>query len=89
MVLKQKAKEKIILKLEYIPEDEIPFFFAAADALILPYRKHYMGAAGPLKTALGFGLPVIATKVRELDEFLRMDRIGIAMEPESMESKSF
>jgi glycosyltransferase involved in cell wall biosynthesis len=45
-----------------------------------------MGAAGPLKTAFGFGLPVIATRVRDLAHYLDAAPIGISVQPDSVES---
>jgi glycosyltransferase involved in cell wall biosynthesis len=86
MIQKYHCEDRVLTALGYIPEEAIPDYFAAADGLVLPYMKHYMGAAGPLKTALGFGKPVIATKVRELSEFLGMSPIGIAVDPEDADS---
>lgn len=86
MIRTHGAEKKIETVLQYIPEREIPNYFAAADALILPYRKEYIGAAGPLKTALAFGLPVIATRVRELDEYMKKGKIGVAAEDDRAES---
>jgi glycosyltransferase involved in cell wall biosynthesis len=86
MIRDRHAEERVLPMLEYIPEPDIPRYFAAADALVLPYKRNYMGAAGPLKTAMGFGLPVIATEVRELSEFMKLGRIGISSEPENADS---
>jgi len=86
MIRKYHCEDRVLTTLGYIPEEAIPDYFAAADGLVLPYMKHYMGAAGPLKTALGFGKPVIATKVRELSEYLGMSPIGIAVDPEDADS---
>jgi glycosyltransferase involved in cell wall biosynthesis len=45
----------------YIPDDEIAPFFKAADLFVAPYIDGTQSAA--LKTALGFGLPVVVTDV--------------------------
>jgi glycosyltransferase involved in cell wall biosynthesis len=86
MIRKYHGEDRVLTALGYIPEEAISDYFSAADALVLPYMKHYMGAAGPLKTALGFGKPIIATEVRELSEFLKMSPIGIAVDPENADS---
>jgi len=86
MIRGHQCEDRILASLGYIPEEAIPNYFAAADGLIFPYMKHYMGAAGPLKSALGFGKPMIATKVRELSDFLEMAPIGIAVDPENAEA---
>ena len=45
----------------YIPDDEVAGFFKAADLFVAPYIDGTQSAA--LKTALGFGLPVVVTDV--------------------------
>jgi glycosyltransferase involved in cell wall biosynthesis len=45
----------------YIPDDEVAAFFMASDVFVAPYIDGTQSAA--LKTALGFGLPVVATDV--------------------------
>lgn len=35
------AKERIFVHCEYISDEEIPFYFSAADALVLPYRLRH------------------------------------------------
>ena len=45
----------------YIPDDEVAAFFEAADLFVAPYIDGTQSAA--LKTALGFGLPVVVTDV--------------------------
>jgi glycosyltransferase involved in cell wall biosynthesis len=45
----------------YIPDDEVAGFFEAADLFVAPYIDGTQSAA--LKTALGFGLPVVVTDV--------------------------
>lgn len=86
MIRTHRSEDRVLTDLQYIPENAIPNYFAAADALILPYRSHYMGAAGPLKTAFGFGLPAIATRVRDLAHYLDAAPIGIPVAPDSVES---
>lgn len=46
------------LQLRFIPDEEVPQFFAAADFLVLPYTESLTSAAAAL--AMGFGIPVIA-----------------------------
>jgi glycosyltransferase involved in cell wall biosynthesis len=45
----------------YIPDDEIGMYFEAADLFVAPYINGTQSAA--IRTALGFGLPVVATDV--------------------------
>lgn len=50
----------------YVADDEVPAFFAAADLVVLPYRRS--SASGPLHTAMSWGLPVVTTSVGGLVE---------------------
>jgi glycosyltransferase involved in cell wall biosynthesis len=50
----------------YVADDEVPAFFAAADLVVLPYRR--ASSSGPLLTAMACGLPVVTTSVEALVE---------------------
>ena len=60
-IKKYDLDNKIIKRIEFIPDDEVEIYFKAADALILPYKFIYQ--SGPLVLAYNFGLPVIANNV--------------------------
>lgn len=64
----------------YVAFEEVPRWFAAADALVLPYRR--ISQSGVLLLALSLGLPVIATRVGAFPEVLRDDQTGILIPPE-------
>lgn len=80
------CQDRILLHLHYIPDMDIPHYFAAADALILPYRSFYMGAAGPMKTGFGYSKPIIASRVRDLAYHMDAAAIGISMAPDRSDS---
>ena len=80
------CQDRIFLHLHYIPELDTPNYFAAADALILPYRSQYMGAAGPMKTGFGYSKPIIASRVRDLAYYMDAGPIGISMAPDDAPS---
>lgn len=50
----------------YVADAEVPGFFAAADMVVLPYRRS--SASGPLHIAMSCGLPVVTTAVGGLVE---------------------
>jgi len=56
----------ILLKPDFIPDDEVEIYFKAADVLVLPYREIYQ--SGVLFLAYSFGLPVLAADVGCLKE---------------------
>jgi glycosyltransferase involved in cell wall biosynthesis len=65
---------------EFIPEAEISRLFAAADAVVLPYR--HIDQSGVLFQALRFGVPVIATQVGAFPEYVT-EEIGETCPPEN------
>jgi glycosyltransferase involved in cell wall biosynthesis len=75
--------DRVHLYDRYIPDDEVAGFFKAADLFVAPYIDGTQSAA--LKTALGFGLPVVVTDVitdamiEALPERCRVVRAGNAV----------
>lgn len=63
----------------YISDEEVPFFFAAADVVVLPYRQASQSAAAALAQALR--RPVIATRVGGLPEMIVDGQTGLLVPP--------
>jgi len=54
-----------------ISEEEVENAFSTADLAIFPYvEDEIVAASGPVLTALGFGKPIIATKLRRFMDYL-------------------
>lgn len=65
---------------DYIPNDDVPFYFSAANVAVLPYRSATQ--SGIVQIAYNFDLPVIATDVGGLAEIVIDGVCGlIAPEP--------
>ena len=72
----RSAEGRVLLRADYIPDDETEIYFKAADVLVLPYRQIYQ--SGVLFLGYSFGLPVLAADVGSLkDEMSREDGICI------------
>ena len=71
---------KILLRKEYIPDEETEVFFKAADVLALPYR--YIYQSGVLFLGYSFGLPVLAADVGSLKEEIVEGETGFVFRPE-------
>ena len=69
-----------LVKDGFIPDDEVPILFRAADVLVLPYRAIYQ--SGPLSLAFRFGIPVIATRVGSFGHDVVPGVTGLLCEPE-------
>ncbi len=66
MIANSRYRDRIEFVNRYVSDDEVPGFFAKADAVVLPY--HRSSASGPLHLAMAHGLPVVVTEVGGLVE---------------------
>ncbi len=73
--------------LDYVEEAEIPYYYFAADCLLLPYNENYKGSSGPLmKGACTFGLPVVASDVSEMGVLTKRHGLGFTVVPGQAEN---
>lgn len=64
----------------FVPEDEAAKLFAEASLAVLPYTNFH-AQSGVLYLALSHGLPVVATEVGAVGEFVRNERVGTVCPP--------
>ena len=82
MVQKAGVEDKVILRLGYVDDADVPLYLWACDALILPYANSYTGGSGPLmKQAATYGKPIIASDVSEMGRLIRRYGIGLVSTP--------
>lgn len=87
LVAKQGVRDKVILRLDYISDDEMPLYYYASDAVVFPYSSFYTGGSGPLmKGACTYGRPVVASDVSELGRLVRESDLGLLSKPDNPES---
>jgi D-inositol-3-phosphate glycosyltransferase len=70
---------QIIMKIQFIPDEEMEVFLKAADVLVLPYKEIFQ--SGVLFLAYSFGLPVVATDVGSFREEIVEGRTGFLCQP--------
>ncbi len=70
-------KGNIHLHARFIGDDEVPRFFSAADAVVLPYRTATQ--SGITAVAYHFGVPVVATDVGGLGSTVEQGKTGILL----------
>jgi glycosyltransferase involved in cell wall biosynthesis len=73
-ILRSGMGDRIIERIEYIPDEETELYFKAADVLVLPYTHIFQ--SGVLFLGYSFGLPVIASDVGSLREEIIEDKTG-------------
>lgn len=73
------AREKVILKIEYVPDAETEIYFKAADVLVLPYTHIFQ--SGVLFLGYNFGLPIVATDVGQLRDDIVEGETGFICAP--------
>lgn len=72
--------DRILLRIEFIPDNETEVYFKAADVLVLPYRHIFQ--SGVLSLGYSFGLPTIAADVGSLREDVIEGETGFMCRPE-------
>lgn len=60
---------RVVTDYGYLAPDKVSLYFAAADVVALPYREST--TSGVLKIAMAFDLPVVATPLGEIPEFVK------------------
>ncbi len=79
IVEKNNLEKHIIYKNNFVPNEEVEIYFKCADVLILPYK--YIFQSGVVFTSFAFGLPVIATDVGALKDYIIEGETGFVCRP--------
>lgn len=70
---------RVTQRIGFVPDEQIEWYFKAADVLVLPYTHIFQ--SGVLFLAYSFGLPVIATDVGSLKEEIVEGQTGFVCAP--------
>ena len=84
LVHRYGIQDKCVIRDCYIPEADKRYYFAAADAIILSYRKSFSQTASQAWEAAGFSLPAIASDSGNLGEMVRNYKIGLVFSTEDI-----
>jgi glycosyltransferase involved in cell wall biosynthesis len=74
------ARDGVIERIGYIPDEDTELYFKAADVLVLPYAHVFQ--SGVLFLGYGFGLPAIAADVGNLKEEVIEGETGFVFRPQ-------
>ena len=78
-ILGSGVEDRVIEKIEYVPDEATELYFKAADVLVLPYTHVFQ--SGVLFLGYSFGLPAIAADVGDLREEIVEGRTGFVFKP--------
>ncbi len=70
---------KVIVRIQFIPDEEMELYLKGADVLVLPYKEIFQ--SGVLFLAYSFGLPVVATDVGSFREEIVEGSTGFLCQP--------
>jgi glycosyltransferase involved in cell wall biosynthesis len=73
------SDQRILLKAQFIPDEEMELYLKAADVMVLPYNEIFQ--SGVLFLGYSFGLPVVATDVGSFKEEIVEGRTGFMCRP--------
>src|SRR5438034_904400 len=79
-IARSGIRDRVIQRIEYIPDEETELFFKAADVLILPYTRVFQ--SGVLFLGYSFGLPAIAADVGTLKDEIIEGQTGFVFKPQ-------
>ncbi|HEY1790622.1 MAG TPA: glycosyltransferase family 4 protein [Verrucomicrobiae bacterium] len=80
-IIRTGTDERIIQKIQFIPDEETELYFKAADVLVLPYNHIFQ--TGVLFLAYSFGLPSIVSDVGSLKEEIVEGKTGFVVPPKN------
>jgi glycosyltransferase involved in cell wall biosynthesis len=83
-IARLEMQQNVIIVDRYVPNEELPVYFGAADVVVLPYTHATQSAV--VQLAFGFGLPVITSRVGGLPELVTQGETGLLVKPGDPES---
>ena len=84
MIRKYDLSEHMQTFIHFIPEEEVDYFFAASDLVVLPYLK-FEAQSGVLLRAYAHKKPVVVSNIGAMGELVSTDKVGLVVEPGAVE----
>ncbi len=83
--LSKGIREKVFLNIHYLNDEELDLAFAASDYIVLPYRKSFNGASGPLTEGVAYGKCIIGADYKNLGYTIKSNHLGYTFQCENIE----
>lgn len=83
---RNEMNEAVKTDIRYIPDEEIKYYYSAADFCVLPYLDVYQ--SGVVQLTYAYKKPVVATEIGAFKEVILEGESGFMCEPNNVESLS-
>jgi glycosyltransferase involved in cell wall biosynthesis len=80
---RSRGNDRMRLALEFIPDDQVPTLFGAADVVVAPFSQ--ILTSGSVVLGLSFGCPIIAPALGCLPELISAE-VGMCYDPTDQEA---
>lgn len=80
MIRQLKIEDRVILRTQFIPDNEVRNYLCSADCVIQPYKSATQSGVTPL--AYHFERPMIVTNVGGLPALVPDEKVGLVAEPD-------
>jgi len=80
LMIAEGIRDRVIERIEHVPDDQTELYFKAADILVLSYTRIFQ--SGVIFLGYSFGLPVIATDVGSLKDEIVEGETGFVVKPQ-------
>jgi len=74
-------RDQLLLRTDFIPDQDVKYYLCAADAVVQPYRNATQSGVTPL--AYHFEKPMIVTNVGGLPALVPHERVGLVVHPDA------
>jgi len=84
MIRKYDLSEHVQTFIQFIPEEDVDYFFAASNLVVFPYLK-FEAQSGVLLRAYAHKKPVVVSDIGAMGELVSSDKVGLVIEPGTVE----
>lgn len=81
--------DKVVKLLKFLDDDEFSLCLSAADFIVLPYRKCFDGASGPLAEGVALKKCIVGSDHGSLGSIIRDNHLGFIFEAENVKALAY